>query len=277
MKKFVLLVAAMFLTGFCAGHAIEQVRVSADVQAAITKYKNGDYVGTVQRLGGVIAKTPNDVIAQYYLALAYTQLGMKDEAKAAFDAVIERDNLGGGLAAISQMALTCFEDSDRCHGKPGSVSQFVRSNEFLGTGARGQNIDAQLQQVRDSINSGEKQDFTNFRLLNDASGAMPTNDEIADAVKVLARAGLSLNNGGEQTFQSALTNADPKLMQLNALLGRSNNNSNNGFDMIPFIMSQASRDGSAPKVDTRTLQAMMVNQMMSSFSDNNNNNNRGWW
>ena len=81
---------------------------------------------------------------------------------------------------------------------------------------------------------------------------MPSNDEIANAVKTLAKVGVNPMAG----FNSGMM-TNPDLMQMNMLLG--NNNTNNGMsNMLPYLlMGQNNGQNLSPEL----IQSMMMSQM----------------
>ena len=61
----------------------------ANIQDAIARYKRGDYTGCLQETFSLIQKNEKNVAAYYYMGLAYSNIGKKDEAVEAFEKVIE--------------------------------------------------------------------------------------------------------------------------------------------------------------------------------------------
>ncbi len=157
------------------------------------------------------------------------------------------------------------------------ISEFIRSGEFLHTDAAEKVKDNSMKGVQEAINSGDKNvDFAKFRYLNDATNSdpmngekmvaaaasidMPSDKEIADAVKTLAKVGFNpLNFNSQQGF-------NPHLAQMNYYSPSQNNN--NSFDMLPFLMSQQNNRDSG-NLNPQLIQNMMMNQMLPSYDFSN--------
>ena len=95
-------------------------KITESLKPIVVKYKKGDYIGSMQDLEELVKKEKNNTYAKYYLALCYTRLGYKEEAKILYQEVIDKDeNLS--LSHYSQKALDCLEEpnSDMC--RPASM------------------------------------------------------------------------------------------------------------------------------------------------------------
>lgn len=96
--------------------ALDKITVyypNANINSAISKYKNGNYSGCLQELFSLTQKDPSNAVAYYYMALAYTHVDMQDDAIESYEKVIAlspnsylvdyavkgRDCLTGGLPA----------------------------------------------------------------------------------------------------------------------------------------------------------------------------------
>ncbi len=302
MKKLSALFIAIFMgiSAFNAAWAIKTIVITPLVRSGIQKYKVGNYLGAKQDIQDAISKNPNDPIANYYLGNVYTKIGDKDKAVGAYQRVIEI-NENKGLSTYAGVAIICLNEPvakaefvnpvDAAVGNPvqnaeqasactnaknmlkGSEAEqdmnaFIRSGQFMHQEARDKIKEKSLQNVQQKINSDEKNiDFSEFKYLNDASGAMPSDKEIADAVKTLAKAGFNpLNYTTTQGFS-------PQLAQLNYMVPN-NNNANSGFEMLPYLMQHDGyKDG---KVSPQLLQNMMMGQLMSSYDLGGTSNNRGF-
>ena len=92
----------------------------------------------------------------------------------------------------------------------------------------------------------------------------PTDKEIADAVRTLAKLGinpLGMNN------PALMTGANAELAQINALLGGNNNNNNNIMNLMPIINAmQTSGQGGNSGMSKEFIQTYMMNQMLPNFS-----------
>ena len=86
---------------------------------------------------------------------------------------------------------------------------------------------------------------------------MPTNEEIANAVKTLAK--LGINPMGQMAQPMSYQN--PEMMQMSMLLGN-NTQQNNGMNMLPLLMmNQNGSQNMSPEL----LETMMMNQMTPTY------------
>lgn len=272
MKKVALLFITLLIAGICGCYAVPQVKVDPDVYAAISLYKQKNFTGAVQSSKAALKKNPDDVLAQYYLAISYVQLGMRTQALDAFNEVIKKGPENGSLTKISKQAVECYGDQTKCTSRD-NIDDFVDSSEFVKKNVENNTklLDAELKDIRDTINSGKDFDPDRYRYINDASDTAPTNEEIANAVKVLARAGFNpYTNMNPATYSSG---ASPKYAQLNALMGHTNAGDNSYANILPYLMAQGAEAGNNSKIDPRLLQSMMMNQTIQNFGFNNNNGN----
>jgi len=274
MKKLVVLIAALMIAGMCSCYAVQKVKVSPQVYSGISLYKQQNYTGAAQLFKEAAAKNPKDILAQYYLAISYVQLGMRAEASAAFGEVIANDTEGGGLAKISQQALDCYSDSNKCASAKDETSEFIKSGEFMYKDVKSKIQEQQLKSIMNTINRGEKDvDFSNYKLINDASSEMPTNEEIANAVKVLSKVGF--NPYAQNVMNPAIYNTQmsPQLMQLQTLTGQANNNTNSYMNLLPYMMAQGASTEGYSKMDPQLIQTMMMSQMIPNFGFDDNTRN----
>jgi len=298
MKKLSVLLLAIFIGMFNAAWAIKTIVITSLVQSGVQKYKAGDYLGAQQDIQEAIKKNPNDSIAHYYLGNVFTQIGSKDKAISAYQKVIEI-NESKGLSTYAGVAIICINNPvvkpefvnpvDSLVGNPGGgspgdqmnpcvkakdmlkgseaeleMNAFIRSGKFMHKDVTDKMKEKELQKLQQKINSDEKVDFSEFKYLNDASGVMPSDKEIADAVKTLARVGFNpVAFATEQGVNS-------QLAQLNYMMPQ--NNSGYGFDMMPYLMQHGNGDN---KINPQLLQNMMMGQMMSTY-DFGGNNRRGY-
>ena len=56
--------------------------------AVVAKYKSGNFSGALQELISLTQKDPSNPVVYYYLGMAYTQVGNKDQAVKAYENVI---------------------------------------------------------------------------------------------------------------------------------------------------------------------------------------------
>ena len=66
---------------------------------------------------------------------------------------------------------------------------------------------------------------------------------------------------------------DPRVAEMNMLLGNNNNNNNSMMNVVPMLMSQAQK---GENIDPRIMQTLMMDSMMSGFNNLNSNNNNNY-
>lgn len=264
MKKIALLLALTIVTAyttnmtFAAGKQ-RSISVSPVVYSAISKYKQKNYTGAIQDLKPVVEKDEDNAIAQYYLGVSYAQLGMKTDAQTAYNKVIELDN-DKKLVEYSKRAVACLNNRPECaanyvdkNAPVDDMTVFIKSGKPLHDDVVEQIQRKSLDKQMDRINNDMTPDIQNYKYLNDASDAIkaqPTDKEIADAVRVLAKVGFNpLNN-----MMNGYT--DPQLAAMSAMLG--SNNTNN-MNYLPYMISQGQGN---PDIAKQMMQSMMMSQMM---------------
>lgn len=205
---------------------IKQPKISKAMQPAVIKYRRGDYLGAMLDLEKVYEKNPDDLYAEYYLALCYTQLGYKDKAIGHYKTIVE-SNESFPLARYSQMALICIDNPDNefClppkkneapkttkDGKPivqeednSDIGQFIRSGKKIHPAAMDQIINERMQrkiqsdlylqqqmQNENQQNGSSGRHHTSNAIESDKKAqAIPDSNEIVAALDVLTRAGLN--------------------------------------------------------------------------------------
>ena len=99
----------------------------------------------------------------------------------------------------------------------------------------------------------------------------PNNDEVAQALKTLQNAGITVTIQPAQMTGmpvQGMQNYNPQMAQMSMLLGNNTNN-NNGFDMLPYMMMQNQGQNQGQnnnnQYNSQMLQAMMMNYMMPSL------------
>lgn len=298
MKKLWIFLIALALGSFSACYAVKTVVISPLVQSGIAKYKAKNYLGAKLDIEKAVGMNPKDSMAQYYLGNIYTAIGKKDEAKNAYEEVA-RANDNPALVKYAKFALGCIEKQgdensgggasfdpnqqqeavvDPCDkkilGDP-NIDPFIKSGQFLHNDAKNKIQENQLKGIQSGINAGSKSvEFSNYRYLNDAGSEIPSDKEIADAVKTLAKVGfnpLAMNNipnGGGYN--------NPQYNQLSAMMGGAGNQGNSTMNMLPFIMGQGGEENRMGKFNPQLIQSMMMNQLMPSYDFSDSNNNRGY-
>ncbi|MBQ3101829.1 hypothetical protein IJC60_02375 [bacterium] len=251
MKKLFALFLVLFLSSFTFAHAIKTYNVSPKVISAIEKYKAENYVGAYNDLLEAVKVNDKDSLAQYYLGNVLCKLGKKEEAVKAYTAV---DTIADNKALIiyARNALACLEGAETCgdlpvFGAPNDINKFIRSGEFISTEAKTEVQNKSIEQVKDMINGQAPNiQYQNFHYLNDASDAMPTDKEIADAVKTLAKVGYNPANIAPQNY---------------AMMAGYNNNID--YELLPMLMNRGM--GNVQNMDSRALQNYLTSGMLQGF------------
>ncbi len=162
------------------------------IQSAVVKYRNGNYVGSMQDLEDTLAKNPNNYYAKYYLALCHTRLGHKDKAKPLYEEVVN-SNSNDALVYYSQKAIDCLDNpnGEKCKPvgtsqTPDDITKFIQSGKQIHPAAMDRIINTRMER------SLEKEEYAKKQNLNRKSdNSIPTNEEIAQALNTLSKAGLN--------------------------------------------------------------------------------------
>lgn len=213
------------------------------IRSIIKQYKTGNYIGCIDSSNKIITNNPSNIFAYYYKGLAYTQLGKKEEAKQAFDQVITL-NSNTTLVEYSKHANACLNSPEECtkyQEESSSLDQFIKSNKFYDQSVQSEVNQKKLDRIRENINDE----------LGSKKSEIPTNDEIANAVKTLAKIGINPLAGMNTTYST------PQMMQMSMLLG-DNSSNNNTMNMLPMmLMNQNNGQTISPEL----MQTIMMNQM----------------
>lgn len=255
MKKFVLnLTLIALLASTLSAYATPVT--NAEIKAAIKKYKAKNYIGCLQDTQAMVKKDPTSAVAYYYQGLAYTQLGKKAEASEAYNKVINL-NSNSVLTQNATKGISCLNGDEECRPKEEAKSEldeFIKSDKFYGNSVQADLNKKKLNQMKDSFNTNQKSE-------------MPTNDEIAEAVKTLAKIGINPLAGmnGMNPVNPAVNPQSAEMMQMNLLLG-SNSNNNGMQNMLPMMLMN---QGNGKNISPELIQTMMMSNMASDFGYQN--------
>ena len=181
-------------------------KVSESLKPIVVKYRAKNYTGAMQDLEELVKKEKNNTYAKYYLALCYTRLGYKDEAKILYQEVIDKDeNLS--LSHYSQKALDCLEDpnSEVCRParmrdeekedeQPSDIDLFIMSGRKIHPNAQDKITKEKMDRKL------EEQEYIRRKLKEEEeraglqTSAVPTNEEIATALNTLSKIGMNPYN-----------------------------------------------------------------------------------
>lgn len=106
--------------------------ITPSLRPIIAKYRQENYVGAMIDLEDLVKKEKNNTYAKYYLALCYTRLGFKDEAKTLYTEVsLKDDNLT--LTHYSKKALVCLEapENSICSNEKKAPEKNAKDEEQL--------------------------------------------------------------------------------------------------------------------------------------------------
>ena len=268
----------------------------------IKAYKSGNIVKCKETMEKVIKQNKTDkeslAMANYYLAITMARISQAEEAKKYYNKVVSM-NTDPNLVLAARKGLQCLDDTD-CLNKPlNAQPQNDEGDFYMNEDGTGVNMEAlkniseesekklteyRLKRVREMANQTGDADYMEVEKLedfspmpsrpreirkkkSDASSSQPSDKDIANAVKVLSKAGL-LNVGvNPNTMAYAGMNND--LMQINALLSQSGQN--NQYDMLPLMLMYQGQNGSN-KIPPEAMQMMINNMMMPDFSSLDSSN-----
>lgn len=181
---------------------------SQSLKPIIVKYKQKNYTGAMQDLEELVKKEPHNTYAKYYLALCYTRLGFREEAKILYTEVIKKDeNLA--LSHYSQFAIDCLDDPSNpvCNPKAASQEEEIRAENpsdidlFIQSGRRihptvvDKLTKEKMERKLEEDEYRRKQLEEEKQRANYTSNAtIPTNEEIASALNTLSKIGINPYN-----------------------------------------------------------------------------------
>ncbi len=179
-------------------------QVSESLKPIVVKYRAKNYVGAMQDLEELVKKEKDNTYAKYYLALCYTRLGFKEEAKTLYNEVIYKDeNLA--LSHYSQRALDCLEDpnSDVCRPAalrekekedeedPSDIDLFIMSGKKIHPNAMDRITKERMERKLEEDEYIRRQIEEEKQKAGLQTSALPTNEEIASALNTLSRIGMN--------------------------------------------------------------------------------------
>ncbi len=256
---------------------------NATLKDAVGKYQAGNYSGCLQEMISLTKIDPMNPIVYYYMGMAYTQVGNKDQAVKAYEYVIKLNS----EKTITQYALRgrdCLVDGPTCstgaeseeNATDEQLEEFVNApygngfSDQINEEIRQKELD-KIQETINQKNNLEKDDIDRIKKFDSKSEspkedkiANVTNEDVLAAIETLKKAGVTVS---VNPYQSMPMNDE--YSQLSMLLGNNNNNNNNSMmNMLPYLMGQANN---GQKIDPQIIQSMMMNSMLTdiTFTDNN--------
>lgn len=282
---------------FCVFISTASVFAINRYQEGIKHYKSGNYIGSMEAMKQVVSSDPANLLARYYLAVSYVQLGFKDEAKNEYENIIKL-NPNSQVANYAKKGLEYLGESP---ATPSTLPEPPKPSTETGTKvtppvqnqisdqAKEKLINQKLQNVLDNVNKNKQVDPTILKDINDLTNKKsqntesqgPTAEEIVQAIRILQQAGINQNVATNSYNPQAI---NPELIQMNMLMSsmngmggmngmNGNNNNNNFMNMLPMLMMQGQNGGQ--KIDPQMMQTMIMGSMMPNMMLNSGNNDNG--
>lgn len=195
--------------------------VSESMKPIIKDYREGNYTQSMVKLEELLMKEPFNTYAHYYLALTYTRLGKKDEAKQCYKNVIDL-NTNMSLRYYSQKALACLDNptSAECTSisstnrivkdekaqvqeEDDDITQFIKSGRMIHPAAADAITRERMERKIQAEEYARRQQEENA---NDTESALPTKEEILAAYDTLSRAGLNPYDMNMSSYDLAYNN-----------------------------------------------------------------------
>lgn len=280
----------------------------ATLSSAISKYKAGNYAQCLQELQSYVKKDPSNPLAYYYLGMAYTQVGNKDEAVKSYEKAIElspndpvatyatkgKDCLTGGPAC--KPAETAAADSKGGSADDAKLDQFIQAPYGSGmTPELEQQMKKEelerLQKRMNTTNELKTPELERIKNLDNQSqadtsklaSADVSDKEILKAIKTLREAGMTVNiqPAGQtqaiQPVQNAIPGFNPmdpefiksqQQFQEMSMLLGNKNNNNNNNNLMNMLPYMMNQ---GQNMNPQMIQAFMMNNMLPDFTMDMNN------
>ena len=241
MKKTLLGILSVLIMLASVNVVSAKVKATSPATAqAIKYYKAGNYVQSYLACEEIVKKDQSNALAQYYLAMSSVQLGRKDQAINAYDAVIALSS-NGVLGSYAKKGKRCLQTPLLCHEPDENAVSETWEDKFIkgsyGSGfskkARGVHEKEKIENIKREINRNEELSPDKFKGYKDYSSQAPSNDEIVAAIRTLQRAGLSdvISNRSEVSDMLGINDANQSYQMLNMLYGN-----NNGSNLSPQVI-----------------------------------------
>lgn len=282
-KKLIFLITALML--LIEISPCSYAKTDTLTQLAIKKYKRGNYTGCLQDCQNIVKRQPSNALAYYYLAMAYTQAGKKQEALAAYNKVLslKPNPKKNRLAQYSKTGIRCLETPEQCKIKQVSsttgkvtesesdIDKFINSTPYggLSDAVKKDYQQKHLNAIKNEINNGKDVDDYEFRKINKVQDSdkiaqadtteqkKPTNDEVTAALKVLNEAGIN-------PYSASANYQNPELSELNMLMGNNDQSrgDNSMLNMLPYMLAQNKGGESNNNYSPQVMQSLIMNSMM---------------
>ena len=226
--------------------------------------------------------------------MVYTHLDKKSEAVSAYDKVIKL-NPNQYLVDYATKGRDCLTGGPACHPEAqqgeeqlDDLDKFIKAPYGNGLSPELNNEvrQKQLNNIQETINKKENlenQDIERIKKFDNSRSeaeetikiAQVSDEEVLKAINTLKEAGVnvSVQSSATENPYAMAQYQDPRVAEMNMLLGNNNNNNNSMMNVVPMLMSQAQK---GENIDPRIMQTMMMDSMMSGFNNLNNNNNNNY-
>ena len=240
---------------------------NATLNSPINKYKNGNYSGCLQEMISLTKKDASNPLVYYYLGMAYTQVGNKDQAVKAYETVMKlhpdntlvdyarkgRDCLVGGPTCVEPKEdeltdLDKFINSPYGNGFSDELNEQIKQQKLKDIQ---KTINKKQRLEDDDIEKIQNFDDKHSEIQSSDKIAEVSDDEILKAIKTLKNAGITVSITPQNPYND-----------LNMLMM----NNSNSFNMVPFMLSQYEN---GQKIDPQIIQSMMLNSMLPDFTFKN--------
>lgn len=207
-KKLCLALSALFLIFFTSIVEAKSTN-SSDLANAIKLYKAGNYSECYVNLNEYIKKDSTNALAYYYLAISSAQVGRKDEALSNYEKAIVLSPKFSNLYNYATKGKICAENPDKCESGfyESPIDEFIRGKNVgkLSEEVKGDFERLKIENLMRDINRENDIDPQRFREYKDFSSmnnAVPSNEDVLAAFKVLQNAGLMNSVGNLDGFSS---------------------------------------------------------------------------
>lgn len=217
-------------------------------QEGVEQYRNGNAAECLGIMKMLNKQDPSNSYVLYYLAMSNAKSGNVDEAKRNYEQVILLGQ-DSQLVTYAKQGIENIENVDNSSAAREEKEGTSPFKKIFNKSDAPPAKEAKTDDVKKSV----------------------TDDEVANAIKVLRNAGL-LNvqvGAGAGSGVSPLMSQSSELMNLNMMMGSMGGGKNSGMDMLPFLMMQQqgqNGNSSASNISPEVIQMMMSNTMLDGLS-----------
>lgn len=224
MKKRVLTILSLLILASAFSTA-QAKSTNSTISKAIKDYKQGNYSECYVELVRYSEIDSANAVAYYYLGMAATQLGRREEAISYYEKAISLSPKSNKLNHYATKGKKCLESPESCNNSSNAFEDIYmlnKDNSLFVKDAKAEHEKIQIEHIRREMNRNDAISPDKFKEYKDFSSQAPTNDEIVAALRTLQNAGLS-NMMTHNNDLSFLTNSQQQNSIYN-LMGNSNMN-----------------------------------------------------